>query len=198
MKAQAVERDREYQTEDGRATDEYDKRRGAEDECGRMGMIRYHRNCMTIKGKTSLVELEIRHVQRLLDESYALYQLGSPEGTALLFKQTEEFMSQFELDDTMNKHIKEKLLLLLGFLYLAADRTAKEMRQDLLKQTEIGDPVVFLEKHGRLHAFSTEVHIPLMRFLAREIDEYMLLNGQEKFDKLMRENRLGCLLQDLE
>jgi hypothetical protein len=134
----------------------------------------------------------------LLDESYALHRTGSPEEVALLFKQTEDCMGRFELDETMNKHIEEKLLLLLGFLYLAADRIAKEMKQELLKQTKIENPIAVLEGHKRFQSFSTEVHVPLMSVLGKRINAYVSRNGEEEFNELMTDNALGGVLRQLE
>lgn len=163
-------------------------------ESERTGLVKYHGKWMTVKEKNALFEVEIMHAQRLLDEASALYRTDSPEDIALLFKQTEQFVSNFEDGEVMDKRLEEKLLLLVGFLYVSADRSVAEMKLDLEKQTEL---IAFPEKHKRLEEFSREVHFPLMRLLASQMVAYVSRNGREKLDKLMVDNNLGDVLRRL-
>ncbi|MBI4832993.1 MAG: hypothetical protein HY801_15855 [Candidatus Lindowbacteria bacterium] len=112
-----------------------------------------------------------------------------------MFKQTEQFVKKFDADESVDEHIQEKTLLLLGFLYPPADRIAKEMKREI---AELKDPLEFPEKHRRLEAFSTEVYVPLMELLSKRVGAYVSRHGKEKLDKLFIDNDLTDLLQHLE
>ena len=169
-----------------------------EEECLKRGKIRYHGKCMETSERDMLFEWEIRHVEALIGKAHTLYQGVSLDRIAMLFKETEEFVQKFESDTTMDRHMEEKMLLLLGFLYVPADELNQGMSRKLDEQAKENDPFVFLKEYGRMDGFSRQVYIPLMRLLGRKIDAYVIRHGREEFDRLMADNNLSYVLRELE
>ncbi len=167
-------------------------------QCGKKGLVSYHGKCMEAEEKSALFELEIRHVEILLNQTREIYKATAPESVALAFHEAEEFVSRFEADRIIDDRMAEKLLLLLGFLYTPVDTLAKQMREELEDPEAPEDILVFLDRRERMNSFLEEVHIPLMRLLGKRIDAYIARHGKEKFDRLMADNSLADILKHLE
>lgn len=159
--------------------------------CGEEGLVRYHGKCISATEKTARIELEILHAQKLLAEAHSLYENSSEYQVALLFDQTKQFLAEFRPDDEINQHIEEKVLLVLGFLYVPADALFKEMQHKVRDEKNRAD---FLMDHERLEKFSAEVHAPLLRLLAQKMVDYAERHGEKNLKRLLMNNNLGTLL----
>ena len=167
-------------------------------KCEETGSVRYHGECMTAREKNSYVDSEIIHIQKLLDEAQAQYRTIPAERLALMFKQTEDFARKFEHDEPIDEHIEEKMILLLGFLYMPAERLAKEMKMRVEQKRLAGNPIAVLEEHDKAEAFSARVHVPIMTLFGERIRIYVSHHGRKQFEKLMFDNSLGDIVRLLE
>lgn len=113
------------------------------EKCREKGLIRYHEECMTIENRSKLFEMEIRHVEDLLGEAIKLYATTSLKDVDTVFHQAEEFATKFEADEIMDERIEEKLLLVLGFLYVPIDRISREMKQEMENPKATEQPIAF-------------------------------------------------------
>jgi tetratricopeptide (TPR) repeat protein len=180
------------------AVDDYEREEERRLESARkaeLGLQKYHGRWMKPEEKAAHVELEIVHVQALLDESNDLSRTSSVEGISYLFHQTQQFLEQFTADDSLDVHIEEKTLLLLASLHVQADGLKKTMRQELDDPKDLMDFPLRLQ---RLERFSSEVCLPLMQLLAPRMLAYVSRNGKDKFIHLMSDNNLGAILNDPE
>jgi len=166
--------------------------------CREKGLVRYHEQCMTIENRNKLFEMEIRHVEDLLGEAIKLYATTSLKDVDTVFHQAEEFAAKFETDEIMDERIEEKLLLILGFLYVPTDRIDREMKREMENPKATEQPIAFFERYTRMQAFVEQLHIPLMSLLGERMDAYVVRHGGEKFEKLMADNSLGSILDHLE
>jgi hypothetical protein len=159
--------------------------------CGEQGLVRYHGKCISPTEKAARIELEIIHAQKLVNEARNLYENASEYQVALLFDQTKQFLADFRSDDEVDEHLEEKILLLLGFLYLPADMLFKDMQRSVKDERNREN---FLADHERLEKFSAEVHTPLLRLLAQKMVAYAERHGEENLRRLLSDNHLRPLL----
>lgn len=159
--------------------------------CRNRDMLRYHGKCMREDERDALFELEIRHVESLLNDAIALYRNATPEDVGWVFHQAEQFLDKFEPDEIMDERIEEKLLLLLGFTYKPADRIAKQMKLEMADPAAAAGTLALLEQYSRTQGFLDQVHIPLMKLLGNRMDAYAVRHGTQKLEKLLVNNGLG-------
>ncbi len=169
-----------------------------EERCRKKEMVRYHGKCMETEERDALFELEIRHVESLLNDAIALYETATAEDVDWAFHQADEFADKFEADEVMDERIEEKLLLLLAFIHKAADRLTKSMKSEMNNAGTPEGTFVFLEKYGKTEAFLNQVCIPLMRLLGKQVDAYAVRHGRKELEKLLADNSLGDILSQLE
>jgi hypothetical protein len=165
-----------------------------EEKCRRAGMVRYHGQCMAPEDRNILFETEIRHVESLLQEALTQYQTTDAQTLALSFREVEEFVATFQPREVMDERLAGKLILVLGYLYMPADRLIAELRNT----EKTGGLFEFLDRQERLAAFSEQVHIPLMQLFGERIDDYVARYGYERFARLMRDNGLADVLEEVE
>jgi len=169
-----------------------------EERCRKKEMVRYHGKCMKTEERDTLFELEIRHVESLLNDAIALYETATAEDIDWVFHRADQFAGKFEADEVMDERIEEKLLLLLAFTHKSADRLAKSMKSEMNNAGTPEGAFAFLERYGRTEAFLNQVCIPLMRLLGKQMDAYAVRHGRKKLEKLLANNSLGDILSQLE
>lgn len=169
-----------------------------EKKCKNLGMVRYHDRCMKAEDKLARLEIELKHVENLLHEATLLYRTDSPEMVGWMLQRSEEFVGEFSEDRVMDRRIAEKALLLLAHIYLPANRLANEMKAALKEQKKGENPLSFLDAHAQMEVFSVRVHNPVMELFGKQIDTYISLYGRRAFEKLMTDNDLQDILNDLD
>ncbi len=169
-----------------------------EEKCKNLGMVRYHDRCMKAEEKLARLEVELKHVENLLYEATLLYRTDSPEMVGWMFQRSEEFVGEFSEDRVMDRRIAEKALLLFGHIYLPANRLANEMKDALKGQEKEEKPLLFLDAHAQMEFFLVRVHNPTMDLFGKQIDIYISLYGRRAFEKLMIDNDLQDILDDLD
>ena len=169
-----------------------------EEKCKNQGMVRYHGRCMKEKDKLARLEMELKHVENLLYEAILLYRTDSPEVVGWMFQRTEEFVDEFSKDPVMDRRIAEKVLLLLGYIYLSADRLANEMKVALKEQEKGEKSLSFLNEYAQMEFFSVHVHNPILELFGKQIDTYISLYGRGAFAKFMIDNNRQDILENLD
>jgi len=166
--------------------------------CSNGEMQPYHGRCIRADEKIALIEIEIRHVEMLINKALTLYQSSSPELVAMTFKQTLEYLDKFEADTVIDNRIEKNNLLLLGFLYGPTVEAGEELKAVIETSALEEGPLAFLDAHKRLDDFRAQVQIPLMRLLGEKLEIYELRNGRKEFERLIVDNSLGHILEELE
>lgn len=180
----------------GRDVDEA-REKGRAGACSDGEMESYHGKCISADEKAALIEIEIRHVEMLISKALSLYQSPSPEVVAMTFKQTSDFLDTFEADAAIDDRIEKNILLLLGFLYGPTVEAAKELKSVVETSAVDEGSLAFLDALKRLDDFRAQVQIPLMRLLGEKLDAYEVRNGRKEFERLMVDNGLGHILEEL-
>jgi hypothetical protein len=166
--------------------------------CAEVGLVRYHGKCIKPEERSFLFETEIRHVESLLNEAIRLYQIATPEEIAFSFNHADRFIDKFEFDEVIDERMAKKIILLLGYIFIPAEKWDRELRQTLQEKPVPTDPMAFLTQQKRMESFSRQVYVPLMTRLAEQMAEYESQYGKEDFRRFMRDNGLEDILADLE
>ncbi len=162
------------------------------------GLEFYHGRWMKSEDKAKLLRMEITQVERLLDTVVKMNETATAEDIALWAYQGNQLLSKFQPEEVMDKIMAEKALILLGFLHQASDRALAEMKLTLDDHPGEGEGLLaFLQAYERSGAFSSEVHIPLMRLFGKHINDYVSRYGTEAFEKLMKDNGLPVIPEKL-
>jgi len=167
------------------------------ERCREKNLVRYHGKCMEFEERNALFELEVRHVETLLVEAIEIYNTASLQEVDWMFNKADQFMSKFHENEIMDRRIADKVLILLGFIYLSSERMSESLEIELEEMEKSEKLVDILEGRKKVEAFSLRVHVPLMDVFGKQIDAYISRYGRRSLATLMIDNSLTEVLNKL-